>query len=161
MMASSLCVLEGIIVRKAPLPIPPRATGLSSFDDSLGRTMEEYSEVFLGLDVAKDRHAVALAESGRTGEVRYVGEISSDSASVRRLVRKLGRPGVRLRFCYEAGPTGLWRGQPTIVRRPGNFIFRWSRECIGAKKGRGSGRRWMNRSGPMVMSSFTARRRIR
>ncbi|PWJ88227.1 transposase [Mesorhizobium loti] len=68
--------------------------------------MEEYSEVFVGLDVAKDRHAVALAESGRTGEVRYVGEISSDSASVRRLVRKLGRPGVRLRFCYEAGPTG-------------------------------------------------------
>lgn len=46
-----------------------------------GRTMEEYSEVFVGLDVAKDRHAVALAESGRTGEVRYVGEISSDSAS--------------------------------------------------------------------------------
>lgn len=36
-----------------------------------GRTMEEYSEVFVGLDVAKDRHAVASAESGRTGEVRY------------------------------------------------------------------------------------------
>ncbi|RWX58967.1 transposase, partial [Mesorhizobium sp. M2A.F.Ca.ET.039.01.1.1] len=68
--------------------------------------MEEYSEVFVGLDVAKDRHAVALAESGRGREVRYVGEISSDIASVRRLVRKLGRPGVRLRFCYEAGPTG-------------------------------------------------------
>ncbi|ESX09206.1 hypothetical protein X767_32935 [Mesorhizobium sp. LSJC264A00] len=30
-----------------------------------GRTMEEYSEVFVGLDVSKDRHAVALAESGR------------------------------------------------------------------------------------------------
>lgn len=68
--------------------------------------MEEYSEVFIGLDVAEDRHAVASAESGRTGEVRYVGEVSSDSASVRRLVRKLGRPGVRLRFCYAAGPTG-------------------------------------------------------
>ncbi|WP_198024437.1 hypothetical protein [Mesorhizobium sp. LSHC412B00] len=46
--------------------------------------MEEYSEVFVGLDVAKDRHAIALAESGRTGEVRYVGEISSDSDGVER-----------------------------------------------------------------------------
>ena len=34
------------------------------------------------------------------------GEIGSDGASVRRLVRKLERPGSRLRFCYEAGPTG-------------------------------------------------------
>ncbi|MCC8947514.1 hypothetical protein H8A97_20985 [Bradyrhizobium sp. Arg62] len=68
--------------------------------------MEDYNEVFVGLDVAKDRHAVVIAESGRDGEVRYLGEISSDGASVRRLVRKLARPGLRLRFCYEAGPTG-------------------------------------------------------
>lgn len=68
--------------------------------------MEDYNELFVGLDVSKDRHAVAVAESGRRGEVRYLGEISSDSASVRRLVRKLTRPGFRLRFCYEAGPTG-------------------------------------------------------
>ncbi|RWM09911.1 MAG: hypothetical protein EOR73_32920, partial [Mesorhizobium sp.] len=77
-------------------------------------------EVFIGLDVAKDRHAVASAESGRTGEVRYVGEISSDSASVRRLVRKLGRPGVRLRFCYEAGPTGYgqrWSNHGALVAK--------------------------------------------
>lgn len=68
--------------------------------------MKDYNEVFVGLDVTKDRHAVAIAESGRDGEVRYLGEISSDGASVRRLVRKLARPGLRLRFCYEAGPTG-------------------------------------------------------
>lgn len=64
-----------------------------------GRTVEDYNDLFVGLDVAKDRHAVAIAESGRNGEVRYLGEISSDSASVRRLVRKLTRPGLRLRFC--------------------------------------------------------------
>jgi hypothetical protein len=63
--------------------------------------VEDYNELFVGLDVSKDRHAVAVAESGRRGEVRYLGEISSDSASVRRLVRKLTRPGFRLRFCYE------------------------------------------------------------
>lgn len=68
--------------------------------------MKEYTEVFVGMDVAKDRHAVAVAEGGRNGEVRYLGEVGTDDASIRRLVRKLERPGVRLRFCYGAGPTG-------------------------------------------------------
>lgn len=68
--------------------------------------MEDNNALFVGLDVSKDRHAVAVAESGRNGEVRYLGEISSDNASVGRLVRKLARPGLRLRVCYEAGPTG-------------------------------------------------------
>jgi hypothetical protein len=31
--------------------------------------MEKNSEVFIGLDVAKARHAVAVAEDGRQGEV--------------------------------------------------------------------------------------------
>ena len=65
--------------------------------------MEDNNALFVGLDVSKDRHAVAVAESGRNGEVRYLGEIPSDNASVGRLVRKLARPGLRLRFCYEAG----------------------------------------------------------
>ena len=68
--------------------------------------MDENSEVFIGLDVSKDSHAVAVAESGRDGEVMSCGEIAADAASVRRFVRKLERPNVRLRFCYEAGPTG-------------------------------------------------------
>tara|TARA_R100001369_G_scaffold29769_2_gene53427 strand:+ start:1448 stop:1621 length:174 start_codon:yes stop_codon:yes gene_type:complete len=45
--------------------------------------MEEYNTIFVGLDVSKDRHAVAVAESGRDGIVRYFGEIGSDDASVR------------------------------------------------------------------------------
>ena len=59
-----------------------------------------------GLDVAKARHAVAVAEEGRQGEVRYWGEIDADPESVRRLVSKLEKRNVRLHFCYEAGPTG-------------------------------------------------------
>lgn len=47
-----------------------------------------------------------MAESGRDGEVRPYGEIGADATSLRRFVRKLERPNVRLRFCYEAGPTG-------------------------------------------------------
>ena len=68
--------------------------------------MEQDTEVFVGLDVAKLRHAVAIAESGRTGEVRFFGEIDADAESVRRMVAKLAKRHGKLHFCYEAGPTG-------------------------------------------------------
>lgn len=68
--------------------------------------MEQYTEVFVGLDVAKVRHAVAIAESGRDGEVRFFGEIDADAESVRRMVAKLAKRHAALHFCYEAGPTG-------------------------------------------------------
>jgi transposase len=68
--------------------------------------MEQHTEVFVGLDVAKARHAVAVAEDGRQGEVRYLGEIGADTESVRRLAAKLEKRHGRLHFCYEAGPTG-------------------------------------------------------
>ncbi len=61
--------------------------------------MGEQFEAFVGLDVAKAKHAVAIAEEGRTGEVRYLGEVSSEPASVRRMVAKLEKPGMRLHFC--------------------------------------------------------------
>lgn len=68
--------------------------------------MEQHSEVFVGLDAAKEHHAVAVAEEGRKGEVRYLGEIDTDAASVRKLVARLEKRHVKLHFCYEAGPTG-------------------------------------------------------
>ena len=68
--------------------------------------MVDCSELFVGMDVSNDRHVVAVAEGGRDGEVRFYGEIGSDNVSVRHLVRKLERPGSRLRFCYQAAPTG-------------------------------------------------------
>lgn len=59
---------------------------------------------FLGLDAHARTIAVAIAEeSGAPGEH---GVIPNDPSSVRRLVRRLGAPGVRLVACYEAGPTG-------------------------------------------------------
>jgi transposase len=99
--------------------------------------VEQHTAVFVGLDVAKVRHAVAVAEGGRRGEVRYLGEIGADPESVRRLVAKLEqRHGRGLHFCYEAGPTGygLYRQltglghQCTVVapslvpRKPGDRI---------------------------------------
>jgi hypothetical protein len=68
--------------------------------------MEQNNESFVGLDVAKSRHAVAVAEDGRFGEVRYLGEIAADPTSVRRMVARLEKRHGRLHFCYEAGPTG-------------------------------------------------------
>jgi hypothetical protein len=49
--------------------------------------VEKYTEVFVGLDVAKARHAVAAAEEGRQGGARYIGEIGADADSIRRLVQ--------------------------------------------------------------------------
>jgi transposase len=49
---------------------------------------------------------VAVAEGGRNGEVRYLGEIENAEAATRKLVKKLAAQHRRLTFCYEAGPTG-------------------------------------------------------
>jgi len=68
--------------------------------------MEQHSEVFIGLDTSKLKISVALADGERNGEVRFYGDISSDPGSVSAMVAKLAKGGARLRFCYEAGPTG-------------------------------------------------------
>ncbi|MDE3840671.1 IS110 family transposase [Bacillus methanolicus] len=59
---------------------------------------------YVGLDVSKEKIAVAIAEEGRKDPV-YWGTIPHTPEAVRKLVRKLGEPA-NLRFCYEAGPTG-------------------------------------------------------
>jgi len=68
--------------------------------------MKEYSEVFVGLDVSKLKISVAVAAGGRSGEVRFFGDIDARPAVVGSVVKKLAKPGVKLHFCYEAGPTG-------------------------------------------------------
>src|SRR5215472_8284563 len=60
----------------------------------------------VGLDVHKDGIVVAVAEDGLRGEVRDYGRIANTPAALQRLVGKLGKEGVELRFCYEAGPCG-------------------------------------------------------
>jgi len=68
--------------------------------------MGEDSTVFVGIDAAKAKHAVALAEPGRRGEVRYLGEIDTSPEAVRKLVTRLAAKHGTLHVCYEAGPTG-------------------------------------------------------
>ncbi|WP_140427030.1 IS110 family transposase, partial [Ensifer aridi] len=68
--------------------------------------MGEYNEAFVAFDVAKKKHAVAIAEGGRSGEVRFVGEVENNPATIERTIKKLGKKYARLHVCFEAGPTG-------------------------------------------------------
>src|SRR3990172_1878503 len=71
-----------------------------------GRVVNDHNEAFVAFDTSKLRHAVAIAEDGRTGEVRFFGEIENTATATAKLVRKLAALYRRLTFCYEAGPTG-------------------------------------------------------
>jgi transposase len=80
---------------------------------------------YVGLDVHKESIVVAVAEGGLRGEVREYGRIANTTAALDRLMRKLGGAGVRLRFCYEAGPCGYGiqrhlsaRGHECVVVAP-------------------------------------------
>jgi transposase len=83
------------------------------------------TDKYVGLDVHQVDTQVAIAEAGRTGEVRLYGTVTSDLHAMERLVAKLGGPGITLHFAYEAGPTGFvlyrWcqrRGLDCIVVAP-------------------------------------------
>ena len=68
--------------------------------------MEQCTEVFVGIDVAKARNAVAVADGECNGEVRFMGEVDASDDSMRRLVKRIVDKHPRAKFCYEAGPTG-------------------------------------------------------
>src|SRR5919108_2926295 len=68
--------------------------------------MSDLSEAFVAFDTSKLRNAVAIAEAGRNGEIRFFGEIDNTPAAIAKLVKKLAAKYERLTFCYEAGPTG-------------------------------------------------------
>jgi transposase len=68
--------------------------------------MDQSNEIFVGIDVSKARNAIAIADGGRNGEVRYLGEVDASEESMRRLIKKITSKQERAHFCYEAGPTG-------------------------------------------------------
>lgn len=99
---------------------------------------------FVGLDVHQATVAVAVAEPGRAGEVRFVGEFANEPAALDKLLVRLGRSGRRLRVAYEAGPCGYGihrhltgRGidcvvvAPTLIpRRPGDRVKTDRRDAV-------------------------------
>lgn len=68
--------------------------------------MRDYKEAFVGIDVAKMRNAIAVAEDGRGGETRYFGEVDASQESMRRTIERITGKYDQVHFCYEAGPTG-------------------------------------------------------
>jgi len=48
-----------------------------------------HTEAFVGIDTSKSRNAIAIADGGRGGEVRYLGEFPATEAAIRKLVAKL------------------------------------------------------------------------
>ena len=68
--------------------------------------MGKYSEAFVAFDVAKKKHAVAIAEGGRAGEVRFLGDVENSWLPIERTIKRLADRYDRLHVCFEAGPTG-------------------------------------------------------
>src|SRR5882762_8196291 len=110
--------------------------------------MVDHSEAFVGFDTSKLRNAVAIADGGRGGEVRFYGEIENTPAATAKLVRKLAAKYQRLTFCYEAGPTGygLYRQitslgfeclvvAPSLIpKRPGDRVKTNRRDALSLAK---------------------------
>jgi len=105
-------------------------------------------EAFVAFDTSKLRNAVAIAEAGRAGEVRFLGEIENTEAAIAKLVRKLAAKCGRLTFCYEAGPTGygLYRqikslghecmvvAPSLILKKPGERVKTNRRDAVALVK---------------------------
>ena len=85
--------------------------------------MGHHTEVFVGIDTSKSRNAIAIADGGRGGEVRYLGEFPATEAAIRKLVAKLAAKCCHLTFCYEAGPTGY--GLYRLSRASAMTVWWW------------------------------------
>lgn len=83
--------------------------------------MADCREAFIGIDVAKLKNAIAIADSGREGEIRSFGEVDASDASMRRVIQRIATKFDRVHFCYEAGLTGY--GLYRLIRSLGH-------ECI-------------------------------
>ena len=106
--------------------------------------MDEDRAVCVGLDTHKARIAVAVAEPGRAGEVRFRGEIANRPEAVRQLIERLAEKHGKLRVCYEAGPCGYGLHRqvtalghdcavvaPSLVpRRPGDRVKTNRRDAL-------------------------------
>jgi len=68
--------------------------------------MKQSTTTYVAMDTHKETISVALAEGGRRGETRFLGEIPSRPECVAKMIERLAKNHGRLAFCYEAGPCG-------------------------------------------------------
>ncbi|MEQ1956655.1 IS110 family transposase [Mesorhizobium sp. CN2-181] len=98
-----------------------------------GRAVADYREAFVGIDVAKLRNAIAIADSGREGEVRFFGEVDASDQSMRSVIQRIAGRFDRVHFCYEAGPTGY--GLYRLIRSLGHECMVVAPSLIPRKPG--------------------------
>ena len=110
--------------------------------------MGDNTAIFVGIDVAKLRNAIAIADGERGGEVRFLGEVDATEESMRRIVKRMAAKHSAIQFCYEAGPTGYGLHRlitslghscivvaPSLVpRRPGDQVKTNRRDAISLAK---------------------------
>src|ERR1700757_4721741 len=97
-----------------------------------GRVVDQHIRAFVGIDTSKLRNAVAVAEEGRDGEVRYLGEIDTPRQQAERrdaaLPYRAGigtASGARMniidpRAIWAGAGGGLPAGRPRTPARPEN-----------------------------------------
>lgn len=68
--------------------------------------MAKVNTAYVGLDVHKESIAIAIAEEGRTGLIKSLGNCHNDTLAIKKLIKKLSQQYETLYFCYEAGPCG-------------------------------------------------------
>jgi hypothetical protein len=63
--------------------------------------MGKYIEVFVAFDVAKKKHAVEIAEGGRTGEVRFLGDVENSPLPIELTIKRLADRYDRCMFALK------------------------------------------------------------
>jgi hypothetical protein len=104
---------------------------------------------YVGFDVHKATVSVALAESGRGGEVRQVGLFESRPMILCRRRQGFGKGGRRLSFCYEDGDRGREGLKPSPPCEP---CERLSRTRLSS--------RWTASTGALALRPKTYPRRL-
>ncbi len=67
---------------------------------------EAQAVTYVGIDVSKDKLAVAIADGSPGGEVLDLGVFSTSPEGFEKLFKRLKARETRIEICYEAGPTG-------------------------------------------------------
>jgi transposase len=70
------------------------------------RAMKQSTTTYVAMDTHKKTISLAIAEGGRRGETRFIGEIPNRPEAVAKMADRLARKHGKLAFCYEAGPCG-------------------------------------------------------
>ena len=71
--------------------------------------MDQSSEIFVGIDVSKARNAIAIAEGGRDGEVRYLGEVEASGANLAGTNTRRVRSALKAAFAGEVSKDAVSR----------------------------------------------------